>query len=126
MPISFTKQLANNFPHLSRWMRRLGAMNTAHSSNPSTTDSDPSLAPRIQWSHIPSGPEGTRQTLAVMARLAKAAASDQNFVDRILYWFGGVGAGIDSIDSGIRSIFRYRSENEEVVRTPQAMWEDYL
>ena len=124
MPISFTKQLAKNFPHLSRWTRRLGGLNTVPSSSQSTTDSDPSLANRIQWSHIPSGPEGTRQTLALMSRLAKTAVSDNDFVLWISQHLGSNPA-IDVIDHFIRRNFRYRRENEEIVRTPQMMAETF-
>src|SRR5262245_48738843 len=96
------RQLQRNFPHLSRLIQRFPVPNINSSLGAFTTESDPSLAPRIRWQMIPSGPQGTRETLKVMAALAREAASDENFIERVMYWFGGVGAPISLIDSGIR------------------------
>src|SRR5712691_8043872 len=42
--------------------------------NRSMTDSDPRLAPQIQWTWIPSGTWGTQITLETMANLARKGA----------------------------------------------------
>src|SRR5262245_52967656 len=121
---SYIKQLARNFPHLSRLIRRFPVPNINRSLNPFMTDSDPSLAGRIMWRTIPSGPAGTEATLRAMGELAHKAASDPAFV-RVVQE-NAIGPSIDYIDLWIRQRFKYRNEREEVVRTPQAMIEEWL
>lgn len=53
-----------------------------------------------------------------MAQLARVAASDPDFV-RIAYLLLR-----GDIDSVLRSVYRYRSEYEEIIRTPQFMLHD--
>jgi len=59
-----------------------------------------------------------------MAALAREAADDPSFVRVVRD--NAVGPVLDYIDLWIRQRFRYRSEREEVVRTPQAMVEEWL
>ena len=62
---------------------------------------------------------GTKQTLQVMATLAREAAKDKDFlvVARKL-------GSISAVDSFIRARYAYRDEREEIVRTPQFMLAD--
>src|SRR5262245_37999805 len=95
------RQLQRNFPHLSRLIQRFPVPNINRSLGAFTTESDPSLAPRIRWQMIPSGPQGTRETLKVMAALAREAAHDEKFVAQ----FTGGRPTLDYIDSWIRQRF---------------------
>src|SRR5262249_20955130 len=114
------RQLQRNFPHLSRLIQRFPVQNISRSLGAFTTESDPSLAPRIRWQMIPSGPQGTRETLKVMAALAHEAASNPAFVHTVID-VAEVPGSLDLIDQWIRQRFRRRDESEEVVREPAAM-----
>ena len=67
------------------------------------------------------------ETLATMAAMARSAVSDPAFVERfnqtvgrsLPYTIGD--SAFDRLDYFIRGHFRYRGENEEVIRTPQYM-----
>lgn len=87
------------------------------------TDYDPLLIPLIRWQQIQGGRMGTRQTLQVMANLARQGARERVLRSEIQIKFALM--GLEQIDTVIRAAFRYRSEFEEVVRTPLFMWEHW-
>jgi transglutaminase-like putative cysteine protease len=57
---------------------------------------------------------GTRATLAAMAQLANEAVSDPSFR---MWVYANVPSTLDGMEAWIRARFRYRPEQEEVVRT---------
>jgi len=85
----------------------------------SLTDSDPRLAPLIQWTTIPGGIWGTKITLETMANLAKEAANQK----RVRHYALACGDW-NGVDLWIRNHFVYREEEEEILRTPEFMLND--
>jgi transglutaminase-like putative cysteine protease len=57
-----------------------------------------------------------------MAQLAREASSNTEFRERIQFLFPPIP---DAIDRFLRSLFRYREEIEEIIRTPQHMLEKF-
>lgn len=53
-----------------------------------------------------------------MAQLARVAASDPSFIRSVFSLLRG------DIDSALRAVYQYRSEYEEIIRTPQFMLHD--
>jgi Transglutaminase-like superfamily len=53
-----------------------------------------------------------------MARVARSAARNPNFARAVHQKFGA------SPDRSLRAVYRYRSENEEIIRTPEYMLHD--
>lgn len=66
---------------------------------------------------------GTRYTLQEMARLARTGIADPDLRLEILQLLGWM--DLDALDRKVRGHFHYRSENEEVLRTPQFMWSEW-
>lgn len=104
------------------------AMNlSTNGSQDYLTDYDPRLSPQIQWGTIPPGTWGILITLETMANLARLPNSKvSNYAANLL---GGDSPSdsvgfCDRLDTWLRSTFRYRSEEKEIVRTPGFMLND--
>src|SRR6266478_6317627 len=132
-----------NFLSLLSWTLRLGVSPFLAGLNRSMTDSDPRLAPQIQWTWIPSGTWGTQITLETMANLARrgarnpkvkayaetcetcsvtqSQASPTTIADHRAIAGSGTFETVHCLDSALRSVFHYRDEIEEIVRTPAFM-----
>ena len=63
------------------------------------------------------------ETLQAMAKLARAGASSAEIAG-LAQWCSRVVSPGACLDSWVREHFRYRDENEEVIRTPQRMMHD--
>lgn len=91
-----------------------------HGSNHSMTESDPRLRPLIQWETIPAGVWGTLQTLEVMGNLSRQGSQNDR-LRTLAFDCGDVGG----VDGWLRSHFVYRPEENEVLRSPEFMLNDF-
>jgi hypothetical protein len=80
---------------------------------------------KIQWTPIAAGPRGTRQTLEVMANLARQGSGLLS-VKAVAYGLAEIMrvGGMAAVDEWLRAHYRFRPEWEEVLRTMERMMED--
>lgn len=119
MEDSYMTSLRRIFPHLQPSTETLRNQSILVSSVSSMTESDPYLTKRIQWRPLSTGKQGTRETLQVMAQLARKAAANEAFSQQAAQL-----GSLSAVDTFIRSNYRYRDEMEEIIRTPEFMLND--